>query len=167
MGRPGPAGLARTDRDGLVGPDTRRALRTAGRALRTAGRPRATDDGDLIEIHRDRGVLLIVRDGRTRWALHTSTGTGERYTQPDGDVAVADTPAGTYEISWQVDGWRDAPLGRLWRPRYFHPDGLAIHGFPEVPARPASHGCAQVSIEAMNMIWERGLAPVGSTVVVL
>lgn len=146
-------------RDGVVGARTRRALARANR-------PEPDHDGDLIEIHRDRQVLLIVRDGRTRWALHTSTGSGERYTQPDGDVAVADTPAGTWEISWQVDGWRDSDLGRLWRPKYFHRDGLAIHGYPKVPAYPASHGCARVSIEAMNFIWRQDLAPEGSTVVV-
>lgn len=146
-------------RDGVAGPQTRRVLAEAVR-------PRPDHGGDLIEIHRDRQVLLIVRDGRTLWALHTSTGTGQRYTQPDGDVAVADTPAGTWEISWQVDGWRDSELGRLWRPKYFHRDGLAIHGYPDVPAHPASHGCARVSIEAMNLIWERGLAPQGTTVIV-
>lgn len=146
-------------RDGVAGPETRRALAEADRPLPDHG-------GDLIEIHRDRQVLLIVRAGRTLWAVHTSTGTGQRYTQPDGDVTVADTPAGTWEISWQVDGWRDSDLGRLWRPKYFHRDGLAIHGYPDVPAHPASHGCARVSIEAMNLIWEQGLAPQGTTVIV-
>lgn len=147
--------------DGVVGPDTRRALERAH-----APRPQA-DDGDLIEIHRDPQVLLVVRDGGTRWAFNTSTGTGERYRQPDGDVATADTPAGRWTISWQVDGWRDAALGRLWRPKYFHRDGLAIHGYPEVPARSASHGCARVSMEAMDFIWGNDLAPEGTTVAVL
>lgn len=146
-------------RDGVVGPSTRQRLAQATP-------PSPVGSGDLIEIHRGRGVLLIVRDGSTRWALHTSTGTGERYRQPDGDVAVADTPAGSWEITWQVDGWRESDLGRLWRPKYFHRDGIAIHGYPEVPAYPASHGCARVSIEAMDMIWRQGLAPEGSTVVV-
>lgn len=146
-------------RDGVVGPQTRQALKDAAR-------PRPDHGGDLIEIHRDSQVLLIVRDGKTRWALHTSTGTGQRYTRPDGDVAVADTPAGTWEISWQVDGWRNSDLGRLWRPKYFHRDGLAIHGYPEVPAHPASHGCARVSMQAMDLIWEQDLAPQGTTVIV-
>lgn len=146
-------------RDGVVGPQTRQALEDATR-------PQPDHDRDSIEIHRDSQVLLVVRDGRTLWALHTSTGTGQRYTQPDGDVAVADTPAGTWEISWQVDGWRDSDLGRLWRPKYFHRDGLAIHGYPDVPAHPASHGCARVSMESMDFIWEQDLAPQGTTVVV-
>lgn len=146
-------------RDGRVGPETRRTLAEASR-------PVPDHDGDLVEIHRSQGVLLVVRDGATRWAIHTSTGTGEYYTQPDGDRALADTPAGTWTVDWQVDGWRESFLGRLWRPKYFHEHGLAIHGYHEVPAWPASHGCARVSMEAMNLIWEQGLAPVGSTVVV-
>lgn len=149
-------GLAR---DGRVGPATRAALTEATR-------PAPSNGGDLVEIHRDRGVLLVVRDGRTRWAIHTSTGSGERYTQPDGDVAVADTPAGRWTVSWQVDGWRESFLGELWRPKYFHEHGLAVHGYPEVPAHDASHGCARVSMEAMNLLWEQDLVPEGSTVVV-
>lgn len=146
-------------RDGRVGPETRRTLADARRPVPDHG-------GDLIEIHRSQGVLLVVRDGATHWAIHTSTGTNEYYTQPDGDRALADTPAGTWTIDWQVDGWRESFLGRLWRPKYFHEHGLAIHGYPEVPAWPASHGCARISMEAMNVIWAQGLAPVGSTVVV-
>lgn len=146
-------------RDGRVGPQTRRTLGEAGR-------PVPDNDGDLVEIHRARGVLLVVREGATRWAIHTSTGSGEYYTQPDGDRALADTPAGTWTIDWEVDGWRESSLGRLWRPKYFHEHGLAIHGYHEVPAWPASHGCARVSMEAMNLLWEGDLAPVGSTVVV-
>lgn len=149
-------GLAR---DGVVGPTTRDALDEAAR-------PVPSNSGDLVEIHRDRGVLLVVRGGETRWAIHTSTGSGERYTQPDGDVAVADTPAGRWTVSWQVDGWRESFLGELWRPKYFHEHGLAIHGYPEVPAHNASHGCARVSMEAMNLLWDQGLVPKGSTVVV-
>jgi hypothetical protein len=50
------------------------------------------------------------------------------------------------------------------RPRYFHPDGIAVHGYPSVPPYPASHGCARVSEEAMDMVWARDLMPVGSAV---
>ncbi|WP_254187290.1 hypothetical protein [Micromonospora sp. WMMB482] len=32
-------------------------------------------------------------------------------------------------IDWQVDGWRDGPLGRLYRPKYFQEQGIAIHGY--------------------------------------
>ncbi|MGH2383404.1 MAG: L,D-transpeptidase [Candidatus Limnocylindria bacterium] len=111
-----------------------------------------------------RQILLVVRGERVQWAFHTSTGTEDSYRHPSGRTLLADTPNGRWTISWQVDGWRDGRLGRMWRPKYFHPDGIAIHGYPSVPAYPASHGCARVSMAAMNFLWEQGLAPEGSTV---
>lgn len=149
-------GLAR---DGVVGPRTRAALDSASRPV-----PEASGDG--IEIHRTQQVLLVVRDGRTELALHTSTGSGETYTRDDGSTALADTPAGTWEIAWRVDGWRESDLGRLYRPVYFHEDGIAVHGYPEVPSYPASHGCARVSMTAMDMLWAEGHVTEGTRVVV-
>jgi hypothetical protein len=146
------------ERDGVVGPRTRGAML---RALPPQPRSRA---GDLIEIDEDRGLLMVVRDGRVEWAWHTSTGTDETYVAPDGNSRTADTPDGRWTIAWAFDGWRDGPLGRMWRPRYFHSEGVAIHGYESVPPYPASHGCARVSIAAMNFIWEHGLAPEGATV---
>lgn len=146
-------------RDGRVGPETRAALDTASR-------PTPDASGDLIEVHLDQQVLLVVDDGRTEQALHVSTGSGERYTHPSGHQAVADTPVGEWEISWRIDGWRQSDLGRLWRPAYFHQDGIAIHGYPEVPAHPASHGCVRVSMTAMDMLWAEGHAREGTRVVV-
>jgi len=149
-------GLAR---DGRVGPETRAALDAASG-------PEPDADGDLIEVHLDQQVLLVVQDGRTERALHVSTGSGERYTHPSGHQAVADTPVGEWQIAWRVDGWRQSDLGRLWRPAYFHEDGIAIHGYPEVPAHPASHGCVRVSMGAMDMLWAEGHVSEGTRVVV-
>jgi lipoprotein-anchoring transpeptidase ErfK/SrfK len=58
-----------------------------------------------------------------------------------------------------------APLGDLWRPRYFN-GGIAVHGSGSIPGYPASHGCARVSNGAMNMIWANGLMPMGGLVTV-
>lgn len=146
-------------RDGVVGPQTRDALESASRPVPEAG-------GDGIEIHLAQQVLLVVRDGRTQVALHTSTGSGETYTRDDGSTAVADTPTGTWEIAWRVDGWRESDLGRLYRPVYFHEHGIAVHGYPEVPSHPASHGCARVSMTAMDMLWAEGHVTEGTRVVV-
>lgn len=146
-------------RDGVVGPRTRAALESASRPVPESG-------GDGIEIHLAQQVLLVVRDGRTQVALHTSTGSGETYTRDDGSTALADTPTGTWEIAWRVDGWRESDLGRLYRPVYFHEDGLAVHGYPEVPSHPASHGCARVSMTAMDMLWAEGHVTEGTPVVV-
>ena len=44
-----------------------------------------------------------------------------------------------YRYGRRVEGWRDAPLGRLYNPVYFN-GGIAVHGAGSVPDRPASHG---------------------------
>ena len=59
----------------------------------------------------------------------------------------------------QIDGWRHAPLGLLWRPKYFN-GGIAVHGANSVPPYPASHGCARLSIAAMNWIWTNDKIPI-------
>ena len=151
-------GVERIQRDGITGPQTLRALRSARRP-----QPRSADR-DLIEIDEGLGVLLVVRGGEVRWAFHTSTGTDQPYEGTDGVTRTADTPNGRWKIIYAFEGWRESPLGRLWRPRYFHPDGIAIHGFQSVPPYPASHGCARVTIAAMNYIWAENLAPMGSPV---
>lgn len=144
--------------DGIVGPDTREALADATR-------PKARSDrGDLIEVDEQARVVLDVRDGEVRWAWHTSTGTNEYYQHPAGHTALAETPDGRHTIGWQVDGWRRNELGRLWRPKYFHSDGIALHGFSSVPATPSSHGCVRVTVPAMDFIWANDIAPEGSTV---
>ncbi|MHA6783284.1 L,D-transpeptidase family protein [Pseudonocardia saturnea] len=150
-------GAAGLTRDGAVGPGTRDAL-DAG--VLPAAR---SDHGAVTEIDRNAGVISFVQDGEVRLVMHTSTGTSDTY-RHDGRRLLADTPVGTFTVSWSFDGWREGDLGRLYRPRYFHPDGIAVHGYPSVPAYPASHGCARVTEAAMDMIWARGLMPRGSTV---
>lgn len=151
-------GVAGLERDGQVGPRTRAAL-TAG----TRPEARSSSSGAVTEIDREAGVISFVRDGRVELVLHTSTGTFEEY-RHEGRRLLADTPEGRFAVSWAQDGWRDGELGRLYRPRYFHPDGIAVHGYPSVPAYPASHGCARVSVAAMDVVWARQLMPTGSEV---
>lgn len=143
---------------GEVDDQTRRRLERADVPVARSG------SGDIIEVDRTRQLLLVVRDGAVEWVLNTSTGSFERYRHPDGHWAMADTPAGRWDIDWQVDGWREGDLGAMWRPKYFHRDGLAIHGYERVPPPPVSHGCVRVSIEAMDLIWRQDYAPVGSVV---
>jgi peptidoglycan hydrolase-like protein with peptidoglycan-binding domain len=149
------AGLSR---DGEVGAATRRAL--------AAGiRPTTRLSGDGVDIDLDRQILLVVRGGAVQMVLNTSTGGGYEYEARDGGVAVARTPKGTFRVNFVVDGPDEGRLGTLWRPRYFN-GGIAVHGAPSIPTYPASHGCARVSNAAMDMIWARGLMPMGSTVLV-
>ena len=149
------AGLSR---DGSVGPKT-------AKALADGVRPRATLSGNGVEIVLDRQLLLVVRGGTVKTILNTSTGNRERYTSTSGNPAVAITPKGTFKVYRGVDGPLTNSLGELWRPRFFH-KGIAVHGSPNIPPWPASHGCARLSNASINMIWEKNLMPIGSTVVV-
>lgn len=153
-------GVAGLQRDGKAGPQTAAAL-AAGAHYRPT-----SSSGVVTEIDRDKGVIAFVRDGQVRLVVHTSTGSYEEYTNK-GRTLLADTPAGSYSVTWAYDGMRNGDLGELYRPRYFHPDGIAVHGYPSVPAYPASHGCARVSNAAIDMIWRDDLMPKGSAVVVL
>lgn len=143
--------------DGISGPEVRAALDSPVPAS-----PRSTA-GLVWEVDKARQVLMMVRDGDPVWIWNTSTGTEEPYTF-QGRQLLADTPPGHHTIDWQVDGWRDGALGRMWRPKYFHPDGIAIHGYRSVPPQAASHGCVRVTMAAMDHIWTQDLAPVGTAV---
>ncbi len=145
-------------RDGIYGPNTRRAL-DAGT------RPKArTTSGSAVEVNLSRQLLLVVQGGRITHIFNTSTGSGQTYTSR-GTQHVAVTPTGRYSFFRAVDGEDRSPLGVLWRPRYFN-GGIAVHGFASVPPFPASHGCVRVSNPAMNMIWATGIMPIGRTVLV-
>lgn len=135
------AGLSR---DGLAGPATLAALETAAPVV-------AREGGDHVEIDLERQLLIVVRGGRTI-AFNTSTGTsGWR------------TPPGRFTVQREIDGVREAPLGDLYRPKYFNA-GIAVHGSPSIPGHPASHGCARVHDRVMDLLWGDGLMPIGTPV---
>jgi L,D-transpeptidase catalytic domain len=64
------------------------------------------------------------------------------------------TPTGAFSIYRRIDGWRQSPLGLLWRPNYFY-RGYALHGSTSVPTYAASHGCVRVTVPAMNRVWSK------------
>lgn len=135
-------GLAR---DGVAGETTVAVMDTAEPATAQRG-------GNHVEVSIAKQTLTVVRDGRTV-VFNTSTG------RPG-----MDTPRGWYAINRQINGLRVTPTGaELWRPKYFNA-GIAMHGYPSVPPYPASHGCTRLHDEAMNHIWDAGLAPLGTPV---
>ena len=97
------------------------------RRLARAGVPRAMRGGDYIEVDKRRQVLFVVRNGRVEKIVHVSTG------------ATGNTPLGSWSVYRKVPGWDWV----LWYPMYFK-GGFAIHGYPSVPAYPASHGCVRI-----------------------
>ena len=117
-------------RDGIVGPKTLATLEKARRP-----QPASTAGRRHVEVHRQKDVTLLVERGRVVRALHSSSGAG-RYA----------TPAGSFSIfRKELDSW-SVPY-RVWLPyaSYFN-GGIAFHGYSEVPAYPASHGCVRLPI---------------------
>lgn len=120
-------------RDGIVGPQTLAALETAAQP-----KPARSASGRHVEVYRTKGVTLLLDRGRVIRAIHSSSG-----------AKGYETPTGSYPIfrkerrSWSV------PY-KEWLPHasYFN-RGIAFHGYPSVPAWPASHGCVRLpAVEA-------------------
>lgn len=145
------------ERSGVADPTTRDVLDGADRPV-----PRSTS-GHRFEVDKARQLLFLAVDGRAVWVWNTSTGTEEPYTY-DGERYIADTPPGRWDVYRQIDGIRESNLGRLYRPKYFHTDGIALHGYPNVPPYPASHGCVRVTDPAIDFIWDQDLMPIGTKV---
>jgi hypothetical protein len=115
------------------------------RRLAAAHVPRARFRGDHIEISKGRQVLFLVHAGRVTTVVHVSTG------------ATGNTPIGTWHVYRKVVGWDWV----LWYPMYFL-RGFAIHGYPSVPAYPASHGCVRVPMWIAPTLYSSN--PYGQTV---
>jgi lipoprotein-anchoring transpeptidase ErfK/SrfK len=132
--------------------------------LAAAARPKpASAAGDLIEIDKARQVMFVVRGGQAQYVFNISSGTERAYTYR-GRQRQAHTPEGRFAIFREVDGYRESHLGRMYRPKYFHPRGIAFHGSPFVPPYPASHGCVRLTNAAADFLWDQNLAPRGSAV---
>lgn len=136
-------GLPRT---GIADHDTVLALHFGARPT-----PRSTS-GHVIEVDLERQVTFVVRDGVVTEIFDASTGRRRGW-----------TPVGQHKITREINGIRNAPLGRLYRPKYFI-GGVAFHGYPKVPPEPASHGCVRVTNAVMDHIWETDLMPKGTPV---
>ncbi len=150
--------VARIARDGVCGPIT-------WSKVRARVRPRArTTRGHVIEVHRNRQILLVVNSGRVGTILATSTGSEKPY-YSQGRWWPARTTPGSYRVYLKRNRWDTGPLGSLYRPMYFN-GGIAVHGYTSVPTYPASHGCVRVSIPAMDFLWRNGRMKIGTRVVV-
>jgi peptidoglycan hydrolase-like protein with peptidoglycan-binding domain len=147
----------RLGRDGVVGPVTRRALERP-----RFPQPRSRRAGFHVEADLTLQVVYLVKDGKIQEILDASSGSGQNYTV-DGDVRVAVTPLGDFQIQRKIDAWRKSDLGLLYRPAYFT-GGYALHGSYSVPAFPASHGCIRITIAAMDRLFNR--LPVGTPMLV-
>jgi hypothetical protein len=134
---------------------TGRLTRAELEAIRNATPPRPKDSGyKHVEVDLDRQVLLLTDDnGAVRTILPVSTGSGKHYKEKLMS-GLAYTPRGRFKIYNKLEGWRKSPLGLLYYPNYFS-DGLAIHGNPEVPHSPQSHGCVRIPMWAAKEMSEQ------------
>jgi hypothetical protein len=138
--------IAGLPRDGVVGDRTAAALASA-----TVPTPRSPT-GHLLEIDLTHQVLIVAHEGAALAVLDISSGR-----------VAGTTPTGRFVITRQIEGYHRAPLGVLYRPKYFF-QGVAVHGYPSVPPNPASHGCVRTTNAAMDWLWTSGVAPIGTAV---
>ena len=103
--------------------------------------------GNRIEVDKSRQVLFEILNGEVARIVHVSTG------------ATGNTPIGTWQVYRKVPGFDWV----LWYPLYFL-RGFAIHGYPSVPAYPASHGCVRVPMWIAPSLFARH--GYGATIVV-
>ena len=142
-------GLART---GRVGSQTLDALRAG-----LTPPPIVPEGGpDRIEVSLPKQYLALYRGGELVRILSISTGDGKPFCTLDpetGETAcdTAITPPGSFRVTRRVIGRRESKLGLLYNPLYFN-GGIAVHGAPSVPARPASHGCVRIPMVSADYI---------------
>ena len=135
--------------DGVVGPQTIAALEAPAREPVLRGGP-----ADRVEVDLDRQILHLVEGGERVVTLKVSSGNGAPYRTASGGTALARTPVGEFVIERRIHGVREARLGTLYDPLYFH-HGFAVHGSLSVPSGPASSGCVRIArADAAWLIWQ-------------
>jgi hypothetical protein len=141
------------ERDGVAGSATQARLAEAGRP-----KPEDDEEGKYVEVYRDRGVVLLVEDGRVVRVVHATTGIGQNST----DLG---TPAGTYEIQRKAQrGW-SVPF-KLWQPyAVTFNGGYALYGASDIPTAPSSFGGVRVPMPEARNVW--GFVDIGTPVRVL
>lgn len=117
---------------------------------------------DHFEVDIPRQVVFMVRGGQVAAIVPTATGNNKLFTS-QGWTRRAVTPNGRFQINFKRNGWRTAPLGRLYRPAYFN-GGIALHGSTSIPTSPASHGCVRLPMQFADYILDN--APIGMVVYV-
>ena len=164
--------------DGVVDPATRSALiafqkwerrAITGRltaeelaAIRKSEKPAARDgDYEHVEVDVDRQVLLIMDGKGGVRVLPVSTGTDKPFFY-DGQESIAYTPRGRFVVYDKIDGY-DKNFPGVYYANYIS-GGIAIHGYPNVPAQPASHGCIRIPLFAATEVSKR--MPLGTIVLV-
>jgi lipoprotein-anchoring transpeptidase ErfK/SrfK len=115
--------------------------------LAAPGIPDRWDEPDRVEVDLTRQVMFVIRNQEITGVLPVSTGGGYTYLSVrSGRTVGAHTPRGDFHLQWRQWGWScDSVTGwcvyNYWSFSTFY----GIHGYHEVPAYPASHGCTRVN----------------------
>jgi photosystem II stability/assembly factor-like uncharacterized protein/lipoprotein-anchoring transpeptidase ErfK/SrfK len=136
-------------RDGVAGVTTRTKLAKASAPV-----PRSTGTGGhSVQVYRSKGVALCVDNGTLVRAVHCSTGR-----------SGLETTAGTWSVYLKSTMFYSKEYSS-WMPyaSFFH-NGEGLHGYEDVPAYPASHGCVRLPMPEAP--WVYGFAYMGATVYV-
>jgi peptidoglycan hydrolase-like protein with peptidoglycan-binding domain len=133
-------------------------------------KPNATPNH--VEVFLPAQAAVFYQNGELRVVTHISSGSGEHWCAQPRNVAGdwpgatttvpkngriprrcgdSVTPGGVYRIYRKAKGWEDIPLGKVFNPLYFN-QGIAIHGYDDVPNHPASHGCVRVPMAIANYL---------------
>jgi len=110
--------------------------------------PARIPSGDHIEVDKTRQLLFEVRAGRVVSVSRVSTG------------ATGNTPVGHWHVYAKGPGFNAKGM----YDSLFFLRGFAIHGYPSVPAYPASHGCVRIPMWIAPTLY--AMHSQGTTVVV-
>jgi lipoprotein-anchoring transpeptidase ErfK/SrfK len=120
-------------------------------------------DYPRIDVDLSRQMLSVIDEsGNVKKVLPVSSGSGRWYVS-EGERRKAVTPTGRFRVYRKIPGWRKSPLGLMYYPVYIA-GGVAIHGSPSVPRRPASHGCIRIPMYAAKAFYDS--TPIGTVVLV-
>ena len=120
-------------------------------------------DYPRIDVDLSRQMLSVIDEsGNVKKVLPISSGSGRWYVS-EGERRLAITPTGRFRVYRKIPGWRKSPLGLMYYPVYIV-GGVAIHGSPYVPRRPASHGCIRIPMHAAKAFYDT--TPIGTVVLV-
>jgi lipoprotein-anchoring transpeptidase ErfK/SrfK len=105
-------------------------------------KPKYSSPSTHIEIDKTRQILMIVKGGKPIGIICVSTG------------ATGNTPEGSFHIQQKHSYTSSGFGGTLTRTMGFQ-GNFAIHGWPDVPPYPASHGCVREPIWACYWTYDQ------------
>ena len=133
-------------RDGVFGPQSRRALKKAKRP-----HPPAGGNGTRVDVDISDQLAYVVKGGKLRTVLSIASG-----------MPGYDTPKGRYAVYRKETRSWSRPY-HIWMPwaSYFN-GGIALHENAAVYGYPASHGCVRVPPPFAE--WLYGVTDIGTQV---